>query len=141
MSNPIGLVQDHIRLALTKTASSLVYSQSLTILIFLLISKHAQVLLSLKLPFFSLDFPSNHHSSFFHSFMIKLHRKTRLHTLSASTFSTPIKSSVLDSLPYSLITLIKPSTITSLKTSSFLSIPSCSTTLWCLILLSWNLFL
>ena len=141
MSNPVGLLQDHIRLVLTKTASSLVYSQSLTMLLFLLISKHTQVLFSLKLPFFSLDFPSNHHSSFFHSFMIELHRKIRLHTISTFTFSFPIKSSVLYSLPYSLITLIKSSTITSLKTSSFLSIPSCSTTLWCLILLLWNLFL
>lgn len=134
-------VKFHIRLALTKTASSLVYSQSLTILLFLLISKYAQVLFSLKLPFFSLDFPSNHHSSFFHSFMIELHRKIRLHTLSASTLSSTIKSSVLYDLPYSLITVIKSSTIMSLKTSCFLSISYCSTTLRCLILLSCDLFL
>ena len=43
---------------------------------------------------------------------------------------SPLQSFILYSLPYSLITLIKLSSIISLKTSSLLSIQSCSTSVW-----------
>lgn len=59
--------------------------------------------------------------------MIKLLRKIRYYIVSTSTFSSSINSSILYSLPYYLITLIKLSAITSLKISSFLSGHSCST--------------
>ena len=108
-SNPRGLVPNNIRLAVTNPASSLTYPHSIPILLFFLLSKYAQYFypkITFLWPWFPFKLPYS------------------LPLLS------PLQSFILYSLPYSLITLIKLSSIISLKSSSLLSIQSCSTSLW-----------